>query len=187
MRASIGGAFYPTGYSMVMFPSAEDADRIGHRLIEKGMSGDEVYLLPADTVLARDLAHREDSDNPLPSAGTDAATVRAYTKLAREGHTGLLVKTKDEAAEPADGTGAYRALLHRAALPHAGHRRPLKRRSPAGGASSRHGHRHRALHHVARHGLGQFMLAEEHGDRVSCVSSWLPARCGCGSRSGSPG
>jgi hypothetical protein len=25
MRASIGGAFYPTGYSMVMFPSAEDA------------------------------------------------------------------------------------------------------------------------------------------------------------------
>jgi hypothetical protein len=26
--------------------------------------------------------------------------VRAYTKLAREGHTGLLVKTKDEAAWP---------------------------------------------------------------------------------------
>ena len=39
-----------------------------------------------------------DSDNPLPSAGTDAATVRAYTKLAREGHTGLLVRTRDEAA-----------------------------------------------------------------------------------------
>jgi hypothetical protein len=28
-----------------------------------------------------------DADNPLPSAGTEGATVRAYTKLAREGHT----------------------------------------------------------------------------------------------------
>ncbi len=98
MRSSIGGAFYPTGYSMVMFPSAEDADRIGHRLIEKGMSGDEVYLLPADTVLEEISPTAKNTDNPLPSAGTDAATVRAHTKLARDGHTGLLVRTKDEAA-----------------------------------------------------------------------------------------
>lgn len=34
-------------------------------------------------------------DDPLPSAGTDGATVRAYTKLAREGHSALLVKTED--------------------------------------------------------------------------------------------
>ncbi|MDH6165414.1 hypothetical protein M2282_000542 [Variovorax boronicumulans] len=98
MRASIGGAFYPTGYSMVMFPSAEDADRIGHRLIENGVSGDEVYLLTAATVLAEITPTVSDADNPLPSAGTEGATVRAYTKLAREGHTGLLVRTKDEAA-----------------------------------------------------------------------------------------
>ena len=97
MRSSIGGAFYPTGYSMVMFPSAEDADRIGHRLIEKGMSGDEVYLLPAQTVLAEITPTVKSSDDPLPSAGTDAATVRAYTKLANEGHTGLLVRTRDSA------------------------------------------------------------------------------------------
>ena len=98
MRSSIGGAFYPTGYSMVMFPSAEDANRIGHRLIEKGMSGDEVYLLPAQTVLAEIAPTAKTSDNPLPSAGTDAATVRAYTELARDGHTGLLVRTRDGAA-----------------------------------------------------------------------------------------
>ncbi|MGJ7533570.1 MULTISPECIES: hypothetical protein [Variovorax] len=98
MRSSIGGAFYPTGYSMVMFPNAEDADRIGHRLIEKGMSGDEVYLLPAQTVLAEITPTAKTSDNPLPSAGTDAATVRAYTELARDGHTGLLVRTRDGAA-----------------------------------------------------------------------------------------
>lgn len=95
MRANIGGAFYPTGYSMVMFPNAEDADRIGHRLI---VSGDEVYLLPPATVLAEITPTASDADNPLPSAGTEGATVRAYTKLAREGHTGLLVRTKDEEA-----------------------------------------------------------------------------------------
>ncbi|MET3442923.1 hypothetical protein ABIC94_003711 [Variovorax paradoxus] len=98
MRSSIGGAFYPTGYSMVMFPSAEDANRIGHRLLEKGVSGDEIYLIPAATVLAEISPTVRESDDPLPSAGTEAATVRAYTHLAREGHTGLLVRTKNEDA-----------------------------------------------------------------------------------------
>ncbi|MBN8753288.1 MULTISPECIES: hypothetical protein [Variovorax] len=100
MRSSIGGAFYPTGYSMVMFPNAEDAHRIGHRLIEQGISGDEVYLLPAHTVLSEITPTAETADDPLPSAGTDGATVRAYTKLARDGHTALLVRTRDgQAAE----------------------------------------------------------------------------------------
>ena len=98
MRATIGGAFYPSGYSMVMFPSAEDANRIGHKLIEKGVSGDEIYLIPAATILEEITPTVREADEPLPSAGTDAATVRAYTKLAREGHTGLLVRTRDEAA-----------------------------------------------------------------------------------------
>ncbi|MFH0129486.1 hypothetical protein [Variovorax sp. EL159] len=97
MRSSVGGAFYPTGYSMVMFPSAEDANRIGHRLIEKGMSGDEVYLLPAETVLAEIAPTVKTVEDPLPSPGTDAATVRAFARLARSGHTGLLVKTRDGA------------------------------------------------------------------------------------------
>jgi len=96
MRATIGGAFYPSGYSIVMFPSAEDANRIGHKLIEKGVSGDEIYLIPPATLLAEITPTVTEADDPLPSAGTDAATVRAYTKLAREGHTALLVKTKNE-------------------------------------------------------------------------------------------
>ncbi len=101
MRASIGGAFYPSGYSFVMFPNAQDADRVGRGLMEKGVSGDEVYLLPAATVLAEITPTVTTADDPLPSAGTDAATVRAFTKLAREGHTALLVKTKDEDAAAA--------------------------------------------------------------------------------------
>jgi hypothetical protein len=87
MRATLGGAFYPTGYSMVMFPKRGRRDRIGHRLIDNGMSGDEVYLLPPQAVLAQITPTVEQADDPLPSAGTEGATVRAYTKLAREGHT----------------------------------------------------------------------------------------------------
>ena len=97
MTAAIGGAFYPTGYSMVMFPNADDANRIGHQLIEKGWSGDDIYLIPPQTVLREIASTIDEADSPLPSAGTDGATVRAYEKLAREGHTGLLVRTKDDA------------------------------------------------------------------------------------------
>jgi hypothetical protein len=98
MVAAFGGAFYPTGYSMVMFPNAEDASRVGHRLLDDGFTGDEIYLIPPQTVLSQITPTVRDADAPLPSAGTDAATVRAYTKLARDGHTGLLVRTRNEAA-----------------------------------------------------------------------------------------
>ena len=99
MTAAIGGAFYPRGYTMVMFPSAEDANRIGHQLIESGaMSGDDIYLIPPQTVLSEIVPTVSEADSPLPSAGTDGATVRAYAKLAREGHAALLVRTKDDNA-----------------------------------------------------------------------------------------
>jgi hypothetical protein len=98
MTAAIGGAFYPTGHSFVMFPAAEDAKAVGRKLEENGFTTDSVYLLPPETVLTHLTPTTSDADNPLPSAGTEGATVRAYTKLAREGHTGLLVKTEDEDA-----------------------------------------------------------------------------------------
>ena len=98
MTAAVGGAFYPTGHSVVMFPSAEDASRVGHKLIDHGFSGDEVYLIPPHIVLEQITPTVRNTDSPLPSAGTDAATVRAYTQLAREGHTALMVRTRDEAA-----------------------------------------------------------------------------------------
>ncbi len=98
MTAAFGGAFYPTGHSMVMFQSADDANRVGHELVESGVSGDDIYLIPPATVLSEIASTVNDADNPLPSAGTDGATVHAYEKLAREGHTALLVRTKDGAA-----------------------------------------------------------------------------------------
>jgi hypothetical protein len=97
MTASLGGAFYPTGHTIVMFPDPKDASAVGHRRLEDGFSGDEIYLIPPQVVLQQITPTVREADSPLPSAGTDAATVRAYTKLAREGHTALLVKTKNEA------------------------------------------------------------------------------------------
>lgn len=100
MRATLGGAFYPTGYSMVMFPQPEDATRVGQQLIDSGVSRDDIFLLPPQAVLSQISPTVEQADDPLPSAGTEGATVRAYTKLAREGHAALLVKTDDaDAAE----------------------------------------------------------------------------------------
>ncbi|MDM0074035.1 hypothetical protein QTH90_06555 [Variovorax sp. J2P1-59] len=111
MTAVVGGAFYPTGHSVVMFPDAQDASRVGHQLIDDGFSGDEVYLIPPHIVLEQIAPTIHESDSPLPSAGTDAATVRAYTQLAREGHTALMVRTKDEAT-------AERLMVHVRKVPY---------------------------------------------------------------------
>ncbi len=98
MLATFGGAFYPTGYSMVLFPAADDAASVGRDLMAGGLSADAIFLIPPETILSQITPTVADADNPLPSAGSEGATVRAYTKLAREGHTALLVKTDDEAA-----------------------------------------------------------------------------------------
>ncbi|RYF47154.1 MAG: hypothetical protein EOO27_38035 [Comamonadaceae bacterium] len=97
MISAIGGTFYPTGYSFVMFPDPHDAISVGDRLAaEGGFDSGDVFYLPATSVLSQITATVSDADDPLPSAGTEGATVRAYTKLAREGHAALLVKTDDE-------------------------------------------------------------------------------------------
>lgn len=98
MLAPIGGAFYPTGHSMVMFENEDLAREVAQRLLEQGFSRDEVYFVPANIVLSQISPTVEDADNPLPSAGTDGATVRAFTKLARDGHAALLVCTEEDEA-----------------------------------------------------------------------------------------
>jgi len=99
MLSSIGGVFYPTGHSIVMFPDSEDALKIGRALVARQVAtGDEVYVIPSDQVLAQISPTVSDADNPLPSAGTEGAVVRALTQLAREGHAALLVRTPNEDA-----------------------------------------------------------------------------------------
>lgn len=95
MTATVGGAFYPTDHSFVMFKNAADAESVGRALLERGFGGDDVYLIPPATVLSQIGPTVHDADNPLPSAGTEGATARAYVQLAREGQTALMVRTPD--------------------------------------------------------------------------------------------
>lgn len=95
MTAMISGAFYPTGYSMIMFPEEQHAKAVGEQLAAGNFVSDEVYFIPAETILSQITPTVKTGDDPLPSVGTDGATVRAYTKLARDGHSALLVKTPD--------------------------------------------------------------------------------------------
>lgn len=93
MQTTIGGVFYPTGYALILFPTAEDARAAGEELQSVVVADGERQLQSITPQAAlRDIGHSEDgADIPLPSVGTEGATVRAIVELARKGHHGLLV------------------------------------------------------------------------------------------------
>lgn len=98
MLATIGGAFYPKGHAMLMFESEALARDAGRRLVEReAASADGIHYIAPAVLLEQITPTVADSDNPLPSPGTDASTVRAFTALAREGHAALLVPMSDDA------------------------------------------------------------------------------------------
>ena len=96
MTATFGGAFYPTGYTVIVFPNPADAQRIGEDLMTSGWSTEDIYLLPAAIILSQITPTVTGNDAPLPSVGTEGAAVRALTQFAQDGHAGLLVKTSDD-------------------------------------------------------------------------------------------
>ena len=89
---TLRGVFYPTGHMFIMFPTEKDARDAEHALEEdNGHSGDSISLLtPRDIQekIARTVGH---ADLPLPSAGTEADTVRHITELASKGHYALMI------------------------------------------------------------------------------------------------
>ncbi len=92
---TMGGVFYPTGHMFMMFPT-EQAARNAAQLLEKdGLSGEEISLLSPQVIQEKVARTVGNADIPLPSAGTEADTVRHYLKLAGEGHHALLVHAPD--------------------------------------------------------------------------------------------
>lgn len=85
------GVFYPTGYMVLMLPS-EKAARDAERLLEdKGIAGESVSLLTPE-VFQEEIARTVgNADIPLPSAGTEADTVRRFAELASQGHHALMI------------------------------------------------------------------------------------------------
>ena len=93
MRAPIGGAFYPTGFSMVMYPTQQQALDAAECMTRKHFTQEDIFLVPPAVTLSEIAPTADDSNGPLPSYGTDGSTVRTFRKLADAGYFGLLVRT----------------------------------------------------------------------------------------------
>lgn len=93
---TLSGIFYPTGYAVIMFPNANQADQAARQLVSGGYDSEAIMLLPPDTIL-REIGRVDgDSDVDLPSVGTEGATVQKYIKLARQGQHGLMVHASSD-------------------------------------------------------------------------------------------
>ena len=88
---TLGGVFYPTGYIFAMFPQPEDAQHVAENLPRTPKDDKPTMLLPPQTVLEKVVGTVGSADIPLPSAGTEAETVRRYAALASQGHHAVMV------------------------------------------------------------------------------------------------
>jgi hypothetical protein len=85
------GVFYPTGHMFIMFPAEADAREAERELRDNGIAGESIsFLTPQDIeqTIVRTVGL---ADDPLPSPGTEAQTVRHYAQLASLGHHALLI------------------------------------------------------------------------------------------------
>ncbi|WP_048440858.1 hypothetical protein [Caenimonas sp. SL110] len=92
---TMGGVFYPTGHMFMMFPTEQQARDAAHLLETDGLSGEEISMLTPQVIQEQVARTVGTADIPLPSAGTEADTVRHFLKLASQGHHALLVHAPD--------------------------------------------------------------------------------------------
>ena len=97
------GVFYPTGYIMAMLPDQASATSAAQELEAQPGSADITLVEPSAVISVIGATVKgADDGSDLPSAGTEAATVREYVELAQKGHYGLLIKVaNDEQAQRA--------------------------------------------------------------------------------------
>lgn len=87
---TMGGVFYPTGFAVLLFPEAGQAQQAADALEAGGFASDAVMLLPPETIL-RDIGKVDGDKGGMPSVGTEGHTVDKYVALARQGHHGVMV------------------------------------------------------------------------------------------------
>ena len=88
---TLGGVFYPTGYMFLMFPTEQDARKAVKALEDNGYRGESISLLTPRDIQEKVVRTVGSADIPLPSAGTEADTVRRFAELASQGHHALMV------------------------------------------------------------------------------------------------
>jgi hypothetical protein len=89
------GQFYPTGHIVMMLPDANAAQAAARALVDAGIAEDDISLITPEVMMSQIVRTVGSSDMPLPSAGTEADTVRRYAQYASQGHYGLMVKAPD--------------------------------------------------------------------------------------------
>ena len=92
---SMTGQFYPTGHIVLMLPDAGAADAAGRALVDAGVADDDIMLITPDAMMGQIVRTVGNSGMPLPSAGTEADTVRRFSQYAAQGHYALLVRAPD--------------------------------------------------------------------------------------------
>jgi hypothetical protein len=88
---TLRGVFYPTGYMFIMFPTEQDARDAERALEDNGISGESISLLSPQDIQEKVARTVGSADLPLPSAGTEADTVRHFAQLASAGHHALMI------------------------------------------------------------------------------------------------
>lgn len=88
---TMGGVFYPTGYMVLMLPGEQEARAAATRLQDGGIPAEKISLLTPGVIQEKITRTVGTADIPLPSAGTEADTVRRFAQLAGQGHHALLV------------------------------------------------------------------------------------------------
>ncbi|MES2192748.1 MAG: RNA-binding protein [Pseudomonadota bacterium] len=92
---SMGGAFYPKGHVFIMFDRQESAEQVAREIDGREGNGEVMLLSPA-TILREIGKVDGESTLPLPSVGTEGATVANYVALARKGHCAIMVKVASD-------------------------------------------------------------------------------------------
>jgi hypothetical protein len=94
---TLGGVFYPTGYIMAMLPDRDSAAGVAMALEGQPGSAEISLVEPAEVISVIGATVKgTDDGSDLPSAGTEAATVREYVELAKKGHYGLLINVAND-------------------------------------------------------------------------------------------
>lgn len=92
---TMSGKFYPTGHILLMVPDAAAADAAGRALLDAGLADEDLMLITPEVMMSQIVRTVGSSDVPLPSAGTEADTVRRFAQYASQGHYALLVRAPD--------------------------------------------------------------------------------------------
>ena len=91
------GEFYPTGYTFVMLPTADDAKQLERDLRAAGMQEPDMLYLTPEAVLAQVVPTARTHNSTLPSVGTESATTERYRELALRGHCAVMVRPRTDA------------------------------------------------------------------------------------------